>query len=227
VLAIAPTPAAAATLTRARIIAALRRGGRQRRLENTAAGIQQALRHPQLRQPPLIEEAMGLQVLALLAILDAACGNVERLGQATADAFRQHPDHQIISSFPGLGDTTGARILAEIGDDRGRFRDARALKAYAGSAPITRASGRSISVTHRRIKNDRLAAAGFIWAFMAITNSPSARAHYDHRRSVGDRHTAAMRHLFNRSLGQLHHCLSTGQTYDDTKAFQQPLPAAA
>jgi transposase len=228
VLAIASTPTAAASLTRARIATALRRGGRQRRLEHTTAAIHQALRQPQLRQPPLVEDAMGLQVLALLDNLNAACGNVEQLGQATADAFRQHPDHQIISSFPGLGDTTGARILAEIGDDRDRFRDARALKAYAGSAPITRASGRSISISHRRIKNDRLAAVGFVWAFMAITNSRSARAHYDHRRSVGDRHAAALRHLFNRSLGQLHHCLATGQTYDDAKAFiDHPIPIAA
>ena len=67
-------------------------------------------------------------------------------------------------SFPGLGDSTGARVLAEIGDDRARFTDARALKAYAGSAPITRASGRSISITHRHIKNNRLANAGW-WAF--------------------------------------------------------------
>jgi hypothetical protein len=35
------------------------------------------------------------------------------------------------------------------------------------------ATGRSITVTHRRVKNDRLAAAGFVWAFMAITK-PSA-----------------------------------------------------
>jgi transposase len=35
------------------------------------------------------------------------------------------------------------RVLAEIGDDRTRLADARALKAYAGSAPVTRASGKS------------------------------------------------------------------------------------
>jgi transposase len=51
-------------------------------------------------------------------------------------------------------------MLAEIGDDRTRFTDARALKAFAGSAPVTRASGRSIVITHRRVKNDRLAATG-------------------------------------------------------------------
>ena len=170
---------------------------------------------------------MGTQALALLAVLDTASLNVERLGEATTQAFREHPDHAIITSFPGLADITGARILAEIGDSRARFADARDLKAYAGSAPITRASGRTTTITRRRIKNNRLAATGFIWAFMAITNSPAARAHYDHRRATGDRHAAALRHLFNRYLGQLHHCLATGQAYDDAKAFRQPIPAAA
>jgi transposase len=227
ILAIAPTPATAAALTRSRITTALKRGGRQRRLADTATRIQEALRRPQLRQPPLVEDAMGQHVLALLAILDAACCNVERLGKATAEAFRAHPDHHIISGFPAIGDTTGARLLGEIGDDRNRFSDARALKAYAGSAPITRASGRSLSVTRRRIKNNRLAATGFVWTFMAITNSPAARAHYDHRKQLGDGHAAALRHLFNRYLGQLHHCLTTNQAYDEHKAFPQPVTATA
>src|SRR5271165_1627322 len=80
-------------------------------------------------------------------------------------SFNQHPDAGIITSFPGIGALTGARVLAEIGDDRSRFQDARGLKAYAGAAPVTRASGKSRSVIHRRVKNDRLAAAGYIWAF--------------------------------------------------------------
>lgn len=130
--------------------------------------------------------------------------------------------------WPGLGDATGARVLAEMGDDRDRFADARALKAYAGSAPVTRASGRSISITHRRVKNDRLAAAGWIWAFAANLHSPAAKQHYRKRREVhGDRHAAALRHLFNRLLGCLYQCLQTGQTYDEEKAFAtlQPSPA--
>jgi len=94
----------------------------------------------------------------------------------------------------GLGDTTGARVLAELGDDRDRFTDARAVKAYADAAPMTRASGKSISVTHRRVKNDRFAAAGWIWAFCAHAHSPAARQHYRRRRDIhGDRH--AQTHL--------------------------------
>ena len=226
VLAIAPTPAQAITLSATRIAAALRRAGRSRGIDQAAADIKAALRKPQLRQPLRVENAMGKHTLALLAALDTACTNVEDLGQATAELFQTHPDHAIITSFPGLADSTGARVLAEIGDDRTRFADARALKAYAGSAPVTRASGRSLSVTHRRIKNDRLAAVGWIWAFAAATNCEPARDHYRRRRDHGDRHAAATRHLFNKLLGQLYHCLQDQQTFDDTKAFS-PTAAAA
>jgi hypothetical protein len=226
-LAIAPTPEAAAKLTRARIATALRRAGRQRRIDQVAAELHAVLHQPQLRHCAQVEEAMGAQTVALLATLDIECANADRLAAAVSDAFQQHPDYEIIISFPGLGDLTGARVLGEIGDDRNRFTDARAVKAYAGSAPVTRASGRSITVTHRKVKNYRLCAAGFIWAFMAITNNKAARAHYDQRRKRGDRHAAALRHLFNRLIGQLHHCLQTQQTYDPTKAFAalQPAPA--
>jgi transposase len=113
-------------------------------------------------------------------------------------------------------------VLVEIGNDRTRFADAQGLKAYAGSAPVTRASGRSISITHRRIKNNRLATAGWIWAFAATANCEPARQHYRHRRQRGDRHGAATRHLFNKLLGQLYHCLQNHHTFDEAKAF--PLP---
>jgi hypothetical protein len=39
------------------------------------------------------------------------------------------------------------------------------------------------------------------------------------RRGRGDGHPAALRHLFNRMLGQLNQCLRTRQTYDPAKAF--------
>ena len=131
---------------------------------------------------------MGQHTRALLAALDTACNSVEDLGRAAAELFQTHPDYAIIISFPGLADSTGARVLAEIGDDRARFADARALKAYAGSAPVIRASGRSLTVTHRHIKNNRLANVGWMWAFSAASNCEPARQHYRRRRENGDRH---------------------------------------
>ena len=101
------------------------------------------LRAEYLHQPPLVEDAFGRQALALLRQLDAACANADELAAAVVEQFASTRTQQIITSLPGLGALTGARVLAEIGDDRSRFADARALKAYAGGAPVTRASGKT------------------------------------------------------------------------------------
>ena len=175
----------------------LRKAGRSRGIDTEATRLREAFRLPQMRQLPLVEQAMGRQALALLGQLDAACTSADDLEQAVTESFNLHPDAGIITSFPGLGILTGARVLAEIGDDRSRFQHAKGLKAYAGAAPITRASGKTRSVTHRRVKNNRLGAAGYTWAFSALTASPGARAHYDRRKDAGDRHAAAQRNLFS------------------------------
>jgi hypothetical protein len=66
---------------------------------------------------------------------------------------------------------------------------------------------------------------GYSWAFSAASASPGARAHYDRRKTAGDRHIAAQRNLFNRLLGCQHHCLSAGQTYNENITFPST-PAA-
>jgi transposase len=103
-------------------------------------------------------------------------------------AFRTHPDAPIMLSFPGIGPGAGARLLAEIGDDRTRFGTAGGLNAYAGAAPITRASGKRKYVGRRFVKNNRLNHAGYLWAFATLTHSPGANAHYRRRRKTGDWH---------------------------------------
>ena len=222
VLAGAPAPATAAQLTLSQLSALLREAGRSRGIDAEAARLREALRELQMRQLPLVEQAMGRQAVALLGQLNAACQAAADLEQAVIESFNQHPDAEIITSFPGLGPLTGARVLAETGDDRSRFADAKGLKAYAGAAPVTRASGKTRAVLHRRVKNNRLAAAGYLWAFSAISASPGARHHYDKRRKDGDRHAAAQRNLFGRLLGCLHHCLATGQHYNEQTAFPPP-----
>jgi transposase len=230
ILAAAPAPADAARLTVARLRSLLRKAGRQRGIDAEAARLRTVFQHEQMRQLPLVEQAMGRQALALLRQLDAACRSADDLQAAAEESFSQHPDAGIITSFPGIGALTGGRVLAEIGDDRSRFAHAKGLKAYAGSAPVTRASGKKRSVTRRTVKNDRLAAVGYVWAFAALTASPGARAHYDRRKDAGDRHAAAQRNLCNRLLGCLWHCLQTGQHYNEETAFpasSKKLPQAA
>jgi transposase len=218
ILAAAPTPTAAAALTKTEMATLLRAAGRQRNIAVWTQRLGEIFDRPQLHQQPLVEQAFGHHAANLIRQLDAACRAADDLADQVTAALAQHPDAPILLSFPGLGPLTGSRVLAEIGDDRHRFVDARHLKAYAGAAPITRASGKSHLVRHRKVKNQRLAATGYHWAFAALA-SPGARVHYDRRRTTGDHHTAALRNPFNRLLGQLHHCLHTGQPYQEATAF--------
>ncbi|MFF4476390.1 IS110 family transposase [Streptomyces sp. NPDC001520] len=219
VLATAPTPARAARLNLTQLRSALKRAGRQRGIDAEAERLRSVFRTEHARQPKAVEDAFGIQLLALIKQLDAACVAADELAEAVEVHFRQHPDAEILLSFPGLGVQLGARVLAEIGDDRTRFADARALKAYSGSAPVTRASGKKRYVGRRYIKNNRLIAAGFLWALSAMRVSPGANAHYKHRRERGDWHAGAQRHLFNRMIGQLYHCLQSRQLFDEQHAF--------
>jgi hypothetical protein len=113
---LAPTPAAALTLSKARIAAALRRAGRSRNIDQIAAELHAILRRP-LRQDPLVEHAMGLQALRLLATLTTGRESIEHLSAAAETSFQHHPDYDIITSFPGIAAQAGARLLGEIGDD--------------------------------------------------------------------------------------------------------------
>ncbi|MER5795812.1 IS110 family transposase [Streptomyces sp. NPDC001980] len=228
VLRSAPTPTRAARLTRTQLQAALKRAGRQRGVEAEAERLRDVFRADWAHQPLPVENALGKQMLALLIQLEAACTAADDLAEAVEEAFPQHPDAETILSFPGLGVQLGARVLAEIGDDRNRFADARGLKAYAGSSPITRASGKKSSITRRWVKNDRLNHVRYLWAFSAITASPGAKAHYRHRRDEhSDWHAAAQRNLFNRMIGQLYHCLQHRKLFDENTAFPVHVAVAA
>lgn len=231
VLMLAPTPTQGALLRRPALKAALVRAGRQRSIAAEVERIHAALRTEQLQQLPAVERAMGSRAQGLLESLEAVARTADRLRDEVTAAFETHPDAELITSLPGLGSILGARVLAEIGDDRSRFADARGLKAYAGSAPITRASGKTRRVQSRLVRNRRLADAGDRWALCLLTASPGARAHYDRRREQGDTHAMAARQLSNRYFGILFHLLQTGAAYDELKAHPSttltPTPAGS
>jgi transposase len=133
--------------------------------------------------------------------------------------FGRHPDAEIYLSQPGLGIVTGARVLAEFGDDPRRYPDPKSRKNYAGTSPITRQSGKKKTVLARYVHNDRLIDALRCQAFSALRGSPGARAYYDALRARGTGHNAALRQLANRLVGILHGCLKTRTCYDETKAW--------
>jgi transposase len=227
ILAIAPTPTAGRSLSRSKIAAALRRAGRQRRIDERTIEIQTALRSEQLEAPNLIAQAMGATVSALVAVIGELQAQNRVLEEQLAERFEQHPDAKIIRSLPGLGMILGARVLGEFGDDPNRYADAKSRKNYSGMSPITRASGKQHVVLARYARNRRLADACYMWAFAALNASPGARAFYDQHRANGDTHSRALRALGNRLVGILHGCLRHGTPYDEHTAWGHRTEIAA
>jgi transposase len=222
----APDPDQAARLTKSRISAALKRANR-REVDTKTAHLQAVLGAEQLRQPAATQVAYGAIVSSEVAIIEVLNTQIDQLGAVVGAHFGQHPAAEIYASQPGLGTILAARVLGEFGDDPHRYVDAKARKNYAGTAPITRASGTKKIVLARYARNRRLGDALQQWAFCAMRGSPGAKAYYQQLRARNIGHQAALRQLANRLVGILHGSLKTRTRYNENTAWAHHTTAAA
>jgi transposase len=181
--------------------------------------VHDALAAPQLTAPEPVEAAYRQVVGALVALLGSLNRQVAALEEQLSAQFAAHPDAAIVQSLPGLGMVLGARVLAEFGDDPRRYATAKGRKTFAGTAPVTRASGLRTTVAARAACNQRLVDACYLWAFAALTASPGARRRYDAHRARGATHQQALRALANRLVGILHGCLTRRVAYQEQVAW--------
>ena len=175
VLGRAPAPLQAASLSLSKIRSALKAAGRQRNLDTRALEIQTALRTEQLAAPAAVTAAFAATTRATVGIIAELNRQIADLEAELATHFETHPDADIYLSLPGLGVVLGARVLGEFGDDPNRYTTAKSRKNYAGTSPLTVASGKKRAVLARHVRNRRLYDAIDQWAFCALNTSPGAR----------------------------------------------------
>ena len=214
----ASDPDRAARLSRAQITGALKRA-RRRMVADKATAIQAALRTEHLAQPPAVAAAYAATVRSLVSVITAFNIEVTALEEQVTVCFGRARDAEIYLSQPGMGQILAGRALGEFGDDPDRYTTAKNRKNYAGTSPITRASGKKTTVLARYVHNNRLVNALHQQAFCALKASPGARAYYDQLRARGMSHHAALRQLSNRLVGILHGCLKTRTRYDEHTAW--------
>ena len=168
------------------------------------------------------EAATGRVIAELAGELDRVCSRRDALAAEIEEAFLSHPCGELLASMPGIGPRTGARILAEIGDGSA-FANGSKLAAYAGLAPVTRQSGKSLNgESQSRRGNHRLKNAMFLAAFASLRD-PASKAFYDRKRAEVKRHNAALICLARRRCDVILAMLRTGQPYRLT----HPAPALA
>src|SRR5829696_9395908 len=219
VLSAAPTPGQALGLTHGDLYALARGCGRRGITMGEVTRLHQVLHHPQLRQSQPAEQAMGTVVLHMVLGLRILNLTIALLETELAEELDRHADTAILRSLPGVGVVLAGRMLSEFGDDPTRFTSAASRRDYAGTAPITKASGKGRVVLMRRIRNRRLFDTCRDWSFSAVNASPGARALYQQRRRLGDGHEKALRRVANKLVGQLDHCLRHREPYREETAW--------
>lgn len=163
----------------------------------------------------LVLPRLAEQLAAMRRQREEIAAEVERLVEA-------HPLSPVLTSMPGVGVRTAARLLTEVTGKH--FPTAGHLASYAGLAPVTRRSGSSIRGEHpSRRGNHVLKRALFLSAFAALRD-PLSRAYYDRKIAEGKRHNEALIALARRRCDVLHAMLRDGTLY--SPMVRQPAHAA-
>lgn len=234
VLAATPHPDAWPHLPRRQLTSALR-AHRIRRL--TAEAIGTALREPRLTSAPGVADAVATRIASLvpqLILVHAqrltADRQIDGALDTLADAqpadgeLREHRDVEILRSLPGVGRMVTATMLTEATGPLAD-RDYATLRAYAGTAPVTKRSGKRAGFVHMRYAcKSRLRQALYHWSRTSIQHDARARTYYDGLRERGHRHARALRSVADRWLRILVAMLTTRTLYDPSR-FVEAAPA--
>lgn len=154
---------------------------------------------------------------ALVATLITLAAQIKALEAEIAAQLAAHPDARIFTSLPRAGTVRAARLLAETGDCRARFPDPGSLAGLAGVAPVTRQSGKHISVGFRWAVNRQLRDAVCDFAADSRHASCWAAAIYDAARARGKDHPHAVRILARAWIYVIWRCWQDGTAYDPAK----------
>jgi len=217
----APLPATAARLSEKRIAKIL---GQHRIRRITASEVRAILATQPLKLTPGAAEAASEHAMLLLPRLRLLRAQRAQIGTrlrklldhlvcADPGEVNEHRDAEVLLSLPGVGRTVAATMLSEAAQAIAD-RDYHALRSYAGTAPITRQSGKKTVVLMRYSCNERLRNALYHWARVSTIRDPHSRTHYAHLRAKGHSHGRALRGLADRWLRVLVAMLKTGTLYN-------------
>ena len=222
-----PTPAIASRIKTSRMAGFLARHHYTGRVP--AQVLAQRMRAHLLSASPGTVAGKSFSAQTFARLLQLLNTQLAEYDDAIAAAVAEHPDTPIFASFPGVGPTLTAILLAELGEDRTRFPTPAVLLAESGLAPVTRASGRTRTVRFRYAANARLREAAMWWAYNSMKDAPWAAAAFrDARDHRGQHYHRALRGLAARWMRVLWTCWTTNSHYDPnrhTTAVQAIHPA--
>lgn len=162
------------------------------------------------------EEAASFQVKTMVSqvrFLNEAIAKVER--EVASPLARVEPN---ITTVPGVSTTTGAQIVAEIGDVR-RFKGAASVVKYAGLNSGVSESGKFSAGGAPMTKHGspRLRRSLWLAANRARQHDPKLKAFYDKKRREGKPHRVAVTAVARKLCHVVYAVMRDGEPYDPAK----------
>jgi len=172
---------------------------------------------------PKILEAIVRSSTAQIRLLNT---EITRLEADMADALAAHPKTPLLQTLPRVATVSLAALIAEIGPLLERCENPEQVAAMCGAAPVTRASGKSRTVTFRYTANKpaRVAITGF--ADNSRHSSAWASDAYRRARARGARHPHAVRILARSWVRVIWTCWTTDTIYDPARHRTEQLLTA-
>ena len=212
---------------------------KKHRKMSDASRVLAILKEPAVTVAPGTTEAATTHIKLLLerlSVVERQLHHIDRLMDQTLAQWQQAPnvdethasgnedgaehkkqrDVEILLSLPGLGRTNLAALLSEASEAIAQ-RDYQRLRTFSGIAPVTRRSGKSISVIQRRACHPRVREAVYHWSRVAMIRDPLCRAKYKALRARGCTHGRALRSIGDRLLSVACAMLRTRTMYDPTR----------
>ncbi len=188
--------------------------------DTKAKRIAEKLGEPQLRADTATTRVKSRLMLALAAQLLPLIEAIGGYDRAIERLFASHPDSAIFTSLPGSGEKLAPRLLAEWGDDRGRYEDASSVQALAGTSPVAYQSGQYSRARKRSACSKPFRDVLFQFAWLSTQREEWAADYYARKRGEGKTHTMAVRALGNQWVRIIHALWIKREAYDRTVFLQ-------
>lgn len=158
-------------------------------------------------------ESLKIELAILIARLKMCQEQVSSLEEKVAELLKQFPEH--IFSIPGIGQSTGATIMAEIRDIN-NFQSSIKLIAFAGLDPKLKESGKyqgKTPISKRGSKYLRSA----IWqaSMVAARVNPMFKKIYQDKRNKGKSHKYAVTAVANKMTKVIYSILKNNRSFKE------------
>ena len=181
-----------------------------------ADSIYESLRKAGLKAPRELEEIHQTIMLSLIPVLRSLTYEIDKLASKISQEFKHNPAYEVFSSLP-TGEMTAARISGELGSDGNRYPTREYIQTAAGTAPVTRRSGKTIIVFFRWQCNKHLRAALQDLARESIKRCAWASQYFAEQMGMGHRPSRAYRALANRWAAIIWKMLQIRQCFDQSR----------